>query len=289
MISVVIPLYNKEKLVAHTIQSVLDQTYTDYEVVVVDDGSTDGSAAVVESIHSDKIRLVRQANAGVSAARNRGIEEARGGHIAFLDADDEWKPDSLAHLVALSEKYPSCAVVAHSYTYRRGGRTVAPRINRLPFTGTDGVLTNYFEVASYSDPPLCTGAVMVRRDAVRAVGGFPVGVRSGEDLLAWARLAAACSIAYSREPLAVYNQGFSNPRPPEATDVVGAELETLLKSHPAVAYLPVYVAFWYKMRMCRCLIHGMWGKALRAFVLSLRYNPRQWKIYLSVIKYIVKR
>lgn len=289
MISVVIPLYNKEKLVGRTIQSVLNQTYTDYEVVVVDDGSTDGSVEQVKSFTDPRIRLVSQANAGVSAARNRGIAEARGEHIAFIDADDEWKSDSLAHLVELATKYPECAVVAHGYTYCRGGRMVAPRINCLPFTGSDGVLTNYFEVASYSDPPLWTGSIMVRKDAVSAVGGFPVGVKSGEDLLTWARLAAAYSIAYSREPLVVYNQGFSNPRPPEATDVVGAELETLLKNHPAVDFLPIYVAFWYKMRMCRCLLHGMWGKALRAFALSLRYNPRQWKIYLSVIKYIVKR
>ncbi len=289
MISVVIPLYNKKSLVADTLRSVLAQTYTDYEVVVVDDGSTDGSAEVVRQFAGPRIRLVSQANAGVSAARNRGIEEARGEYVAFLDADDGWKPGCLAHLAHLAAKYPACAVVAHGYCYNRGGKTVLPRITRLPFAGADGELTNYFEVASYSDPPLWTSALMVRRDAIRAVGGFPVGVRSGEDLLAWARLAAGYRIAYGRESFAVYNQGFSNPRPPEDTDVVGEELEKLLKANPRIPCLNVYVAFWYKMRMCRCLIHGMWGKSLRAFLLSLRYNPLQWKIYLSVIKYIVNR
>ena len=92
MISVVIPLYNKEKQIANTLRSVFAQTYTDYEIIVVNDGSTDNSVAVVESLNDPRIRLIHQKNAGVSAARNRGIEEARGEYIALLDGDDEWKP-----------------------------------------------------------------------------------------------------------------------------------------------------------------------------------------------------
>ena len=95
MISVVIPLYNKAKTVACTLATVQAQTYSDYEIVVIDDGSTDGSADVVRSINDSRIRLFSQPNAGVSAARNRGIEESRGDFVAFLDADDEWKPDYL--------------------------------------------------------------------------------------------------------------------------------------------------------------------------------------------------
>lgn len=86
--SVVIPLYNKEHYIASTLRSVLAQTYPDYEVIVVDDGSTDHSLQACKEVRSDKIRVVQQVNQGVSAARNKGIELAAGEYICFLDADD---------------------------------------------------------------------------------------------------------------------------------------------------------------------------------------------------------
>lgn len=95
MISVVIPLYNKAHQIANTLYSVLKQTFRNFEIVVVDDGSTDNSVQEVEKVNDIRIRIIHQKNAGVSAARNKGIEEARYNLIAFLDADDEWKPEYL--------------------------------------------------------------------------------------------------------------------------------------------------------------------------------------------------
>ncbi len=92
LISVVIPLYNKEPYIKRAIDSILAQKIQDYEIIVIDDGSTDKSAEVVKSFPDPRIRLIQQENAGVSAARNRGIEEAKAELIAFLDADDEWTP-----------------------------------------------------------------------------------------------------------------------------------------------------------------------------------------------------
>ena len=115
---------------------------------------------------------------------------------------------------------------------------------------------------------------MVRRSAITAIGGFPCGVRSGEDLLTWARLAARHSIAYSLRPLATYCLGFSNPRPPEPSDFVGAQLEIL--------GIRRYVAEWYKMRMCRCIAHRMLRLAAMAYFKSITFNPFQLKIYHAI-------
>src|SRR2546427_4231674 len=110
VVSVVIPVYNGERYLADAIQSVLDQTYQNLEVIVVDDGSTDGSAAVAKRF-GDAIRYVRQANGGVCQARNTGISVARGTYLAFLDQDDLWLPDKLAVQVAYLESHPEVGAV----------------------------------------------------------------------------------------------------------------------------------------------------------------------------------
>lgn len=289
MFSVVIPLYNKQEHIKSTIESVLAQTFKDFEVVIVDDGSTDRSVEVIHKNFNDpRIRILSQRNAGVSAARNTGIENAAHEYVAFLDADDEWKPDYLASKATLIEKYPDAIVYASNYEFLKpNGSLTLPLIRRLPFEGKDGKLTNYFEVASHSDPPLWTSAIVVKRKALDDIS-FPVGMKSGEDLLTWARLAAKGEIVWSKEPEAIYHQGFSNPRPPEEVDLIGRELEDLARKQPFSTGIDSYVAFWYKMRMCRCLAHKMWSKSLQAFTKSLQYNPLQAKIYLSIVKYTLK-
>ena len=278
MISVIIPLYNKEKTVANTIQTVLGQTFQDFEIVIVDDGSTDGSAGEVGKIDDPRIRLIRQQNAGVSAARTKGVEEARGEYVAFLDADDEWKPDYLATQYALTQKYPDCGVFAMNYEFRNAqGKTTPTIIRRLPFSGSDGILTNYFEVASYSNPPLWTSAVMARKDAILSIGGFPVGIKSGEDLLTWARLACRYKIAYCNNHLAVFffdESVFDTEqakRAPESIDTVGSELATLYSEHREIVGLKQYVALWHKMRARIFLSKSCRKAGRKECLLSMKY------------------
>lgn len=292
MISVVIPLYNKARQVAHTLRSVLGQTFREFEVVIVDDGSTDGSADEARSVHDGRIRLVSQRNAGVSAARNRGVAEARYDLIAFLDADDEWEPTYLETQYNLYKKYPDCSVYACNYEFcNADGRVMPTILRKLPFEGEDGILSNYFEVASCSHPPLWTSAVMVRKQALQAVGGFPLGIRSGEDLLTWARLAVKYKIAFSRKPLAtfvfdarLFNED-QNKREPEVKDVVGDELKELYKHNLQICGLKEYNALWHKMRAriyidkknrrgalmecCRAMCYHINGKIIVFFALSL--------------------
>lgn len=279
MISVVIPLYNKETLISNTLSTVLIQSYQDYEVIVVDDGSTDNSVAEVEKVQDPRIRLIRQQNAGVSVARNRGVEAAKGDLIAFLDADDEWKPEYLATQYHLSQKYPKCSVFACNYVFRDAAGEITPTIlQKLPFSGKYGILCNYFEVACCSHPPLWTSAVVVRKSALQAIGGFPVGIKSGEDLLTWACLACKYQIAYSITPLAVFifDERIFNAdqkqRMPESVDVVGNELFKLYKANPGIVGIKQYVGLWHKMRARIFLSKHLRWRAFYECVRAIQYH-----------------
>lgn len=285
MISVVIPLYNKSEWIVGTIQTVLNQRFQDFEIVVVDDGSTDDGPSKVKSIDDCRIRLVCQSNAGVSAARNRGIEEARGEFIAFLDADDEWHPDYLATQKALIENYPACDVFATNYEFRNAQGQITPTIlHKLPFDGDTGILSNYFEVASCSHPPLWTSAVVVRRSAIQSVGGFPVGIKSGEDLLTWARLAVRHPIAFTTIPVAIYNlgEGYDKknlpPRRQDEGDPVGKGLIDLYRKFPKKAGMRKYISHWHKMRASVAIRYGERIGTIKEVLLSVRYNFLNFKV-----------
>ena len=137
-ISIVIPLYNKAPYVRRALDSIAAQTFTDFELIVIDDGSTDDGAAIVEKYLDRRFRLIRQANAGPGAARNVGIAQARGEFIAFLDADDEWLPNYLAEGLRLFEEFgPEVASVTSGYIeYPSGVSTASIWRNRGL---TDGV------------------------------------------------------------------------------------------------------------------------------------------------------
>lgn len=294
MISVVIPLYNKEKQISHTLQSVLNQTFQDFEIVIVDDGSTDGSVDEVKKLTDPRIRLICQTNAGVAAARNRGIEEAKSDLIAFLDADDEWKPEYLTTQYHLYQKYPECSVYACNYEFRDSKGKVTPTIIRkLPFKGEDGILSNYFEVASCSHPPLWTSAVMVKKQAIQAIGGFPIGIKSGEDLLTWARLAVNEKIAYSRSVQAIYNLGegyvLTNlpPRRQDVGDPVGKELVKLLTIYPNKVMLRRYISHWHKMRASVAIRYGERIETMKEVIISLRYYPFNIKVIPFLVLAII--
>lgn len=288
MISVVIPLFNKATSISSTLECVLNQTFTDWEVVVVDDGSTDDSANIVSSMGDSRIRLIRQPNAGVSAARNRGAIEAEGEFIAFLDADDEWDKYYLATQYELTQKYPDCDVFAMNYEFQDiNGIKTSTIINKLPFNNADGVLSNYFEVASCSHPPLWTSAVMVRKSAFQNIEGFPIGIKSGEDLLTWARLACRYKIAYCKTPLAVFNiEGYDTKekpkRIPAEVDIVGQELKKLYKTYDAPG-LKQYVGLWHKMRSSIYMRLRMRDKSIKEAIYGLRYSPTNIKLYAFII------
>lgn len=205
-ISVIVPLFNKELYVLRAIDSVLTQSFHDFEVVVVNDGSTDNGPEIVRRIRDPRIRLIDQVNGGVSAARNRGIREARSDLMAFLDADDEWMRTFLDAVQELRADYPE--VGAYATAYRIVMPTGSVRDVIAPAKSCDGptgILEDYFRIAHHA--PVWSSAVAVRRATFREVGYFREGVALGEDADMWLRIAAYCSIAYSREVCAVYHYG----------------------------------------------------------------------------------
>ena len=119
MFTVVIPLFNKERHIERAVRSVINQTFQDFEIIVVDDGSTDNSVEEVLKIKDNRIKLIKQKNGGVSSARNKGIDESRFEYIAFLDADDAWKPNFLESINGVIEQYPKAGAYCTSYDIKR--------------------------------------------------------------------------------------------------------------------------------------------------------------------------
>lgn len=204
-ISIVIPLYNKEDFIGRALASVIAQTYGDWECIIVDDGSSDRSLDVVSGFQDQRIKIVRQQNAGPSAARNRGAKEAHGEWIALLDADDYWLNDHLSVLTDLIVCFPECNVVASNWWNEdmEGNRTVANKFS----TQNDTTIEEYIEfVAGGFGPLVHSSSAAVRKSAWVTVGGFRNQFRLAEDADFWCRLSLQTRFAVSHRPSSVYFQ-----------------------------------------------------------------------------------
>ena len=202
--SIIVPLYNKAPYVKKALESVVSQTNQDWELIIVDDGSTDGSADVASDVicafkMSDlRFQILRQKNAGVAAARNKGVKESKGDYLCFLDADDWWEPTFLEEMDKLIRDYPDAGIYATNYVYYKPGKThVALKLQR-------GCM-NYPAAYLYGEMPIWTGATCMPRKVFEEMGGFPVGIKLGEDFLLWAKTAIHYKVAFCEKPLAYYN------------------------------------------------------------------------------------
>jgi glycosyltransferase involved in cell wall biosynthesis len=203
-ISLVMPLYNKEEHVKRALDSVLNQTRAPDEIIVVDDGSTDKGAEVVKSYHDKRIKLIEQKNSGVSIARNNAILQSSYDFIAFLDADDAWKPDYLETIHRLILEYPECAAFATSYSMIIDG------YEKVISHGINGVIDDYFKIGNKKSIPFNVASIVIRKTVFENVGYFPESVAMGEDLDMWCRLAMDYDIAICDKTLALYYLNASN-------------------------------------------------------------------------------
>lgn len=204
-ISAVIPLYNKEKTIRRAVQSVLNQTCQSFELIIVDDGSNDDSFREVSSIQDDRIQIILQENRGVSAARNKGVSLASSPLVAFLDADDEWKPDFLESMENLALQYPDCVLYGAGYEVLDSSSNLSNPVADLFPAGWSGVIPDLLWVMS-KKYPFNSSSVVITKLALEKVGGFPEGVRNGEDVAVWLRCSVIGNVAYINLPLAVYHQ-----------------------------------------------------------------------------------
>lgn len=202
--SIIIPLYNKEHFIKETINSVLQQTYQHYEIIVVDDGSTDNSLKVAKDIKDDRISIYPKQNEGVSIARNVGAAKAKYNYLIFLDGDDVWQSDFLENMVSLVNKYPQVSLYATATKWKVGNNVTT--VNYKGFK-QDGIIHDYcWETFRHRKTYLCvTGAVCVTKEIFDKVGGFPPKVRKGEDIDTWLRILCHTDMAFSNDAYFTYN------------------------------------------------------------------------------------
>ncbi len=207
IVSVVIPVYNKRRYLRRALHSVLQQTEQDVEIILVDDGSTDGSLDTVYDIKDPRIRYVRQSNAGVSAARNTGVKLSRSPLIAFLDADDAWEPEFLEAMLALTRRYPSAGLYASGYRVQVAGQPARPaRVSGLPLLRRRFLSKDYFRLSTRGELPISASSVLIPRRVLMEMGGFPEGEGMGEDQHVWWRICSRHAFAYDKRYLSTYYQ-----------------------------------------------------------------------------------
>ena len=204
--SIIIPLYNKADYIRKALESIVNQTFQDYEVIIVNDGSTDNSLDVAETFFEriddrwidDRLTIISQPNSGVAAARNNGVAASKGEYVCFLDADDWWEPNYLEEMDRLIKEYPDAGLFATNYVYYKPGKThVALKLGR-------GYM-NYPVAYLHGEMPVWTGAACMPRMVFDEMGGFPIGIKLGEDFLLWAKTAMHYKVALCEKPLAYYN------------------------------------------------------------------------------------
>ena len=203
--SIIMPLYNKAPYVRKAVESIVGQTYKDWDLMVVDDGSTDGGGDIVASFNDSRISLIRQENAGVGAARNRGVAESSATYICFLDADDWWEPTFLEEMAGLVERHPYAGIYGTSYYIVKNGKK---RI--APIGVEDGFVEgeiNYCQVyAKTLCMPLTSISIAMPREVFNDSGGFPATIKLGEDFILWIHLSLKHKVVFLNKPLSNYNQ-----------------------------------------------------------------------------------
>ena len=197
--SIVIPLYNKENFILSTINSVLNQTYKYFEIIIINDGSTDNSLSKLNCLHDDRIKIINKENGGVSESRNIGIQEAKYDWIAFLDADDFWDENYLQEANRMINTYPKADIIGTNYNC-----IIFPNYKQY---SKEGYISNYFEI-NLKEYLFSSSSVIVQKKCFQNIK-FKNYLKNGEDIEMWYQLAKHYKIAYNPSILSFYRKEVS--------------------------------------------------------------------------------
>jgi glycosyltransferase involved in cell wall biosynthesis len=204
LITVIIPLYNKEKHIKKTLESVLRQSFIDFELLLINDGSTDSSLALVNRFNDSRIQVINQDNKGVSSARNLGIKKAKTPFVALLDADDIWQKKHLENLVKLQQKYPDEQVFASAYSVQFKNKK---QIFTLKETFENPL--NFFK-NSLQFSILNSSNVLLNKNIFEETGLFNTQYKGGEDTDFWIRLGLKHAVCFTNEVSVIINKSILN-------------------------------------------------------------------------------
>ena len=297
IVSVVVPLYNKRAYISRALDSVLFQTIKDFEVIVVNDASSDGGERIVEKYTDKRIRLIHRQRPGVGghAARNEGISNALAPIISFLDADDQYSPNFLSVILKLAKKYRNAGAYCTSFevispSLKRSTRCIsALRNSHLE----DTLLRNYFKEA-LSGPVIWSSAVAIPRSTFESVGVFPEGVPLGGDLDMWMRIGAKFPVAISKYSGAVYHQEAKNRI--DTGEIKGLEYELvrtgeklMASGHVAPEYLKYFREYvcMYRIGTARQLVFLGQQDRAKEMLLKCKTNlfilPKLWWLFWAIM------
>ena len=287
--SVIIPAYNAEKTIARSINSVISQTFDEFELIIVDDGSRDKTKDIVAQFSDDRIKYIFRPNQGVSSARNTGIISSSGKYVCFLDSDDEWKENHLEELSKLIEKYTDCGLYVTGYDIRLTDGKILHRSTQVLKNLESGRFDNGYEILLNYGYFLHTDSICCKREVFDRVGNFEVGVKNGEDDDMWFRIFAYYPIAITKTVTAVYDRSESAAtakRVPPQESVFSKRVETLLHSPEVTKYRKDSLLIWRernKLSLARKYILSGNKREARKIIKTIEKSKVNKRKYLETI------
>lgn len=287
LVSVIIPTYNREHLLIKSINNALEQTYENIEIVIIDDGSTDGTKAFMEAFHHPKVNYFYKTNGGPSTARNEGIRRALGSYIAFLDSDDLWESTKLESQIKFLELNPSIGMVTTNYRFIDvSGNTVKEPGMAFGYTTKNGFI---HDIINISFPIATTSTFTVRKSVLEQVGAFDEQLGISEDLDLWVRIGLKFEVGYIDEVLVsvrLHDDHLMRQTPRyqvwrQSVYVLESHRKSILERVPKA---DIFFAKFYELAGDIALLGGFRSKAFGFYFNALIRNPYSLKKYKNMIK-----